>query len=109
MLELLTGIGRGDNVQREVELSVSNRWGTMRSDLEALCGPATHRRPTASASRSTCLGSGVATTVVCRAGGRSSCRLAWGAEDGELVGDLQALAPEPEQRRRAASGPSRSA
>jgi hypothetical protein len=56
VLELLTGIGCGDNVQREVELSVSNRWGTMRSDLEALCGPATQRRPTALANRSTWLG-----------------------------------------------------
>src|SRR5829696_8588585 len=37
------------------------------------------------------------------------CRSAWRAEDGELVGDLQALAPEPEQRRRAAARPARSA
>jgi hypothetical protein len=108
VLELLTGIGRGDNVQREVELSVSNRWGRMRSDLEALCGPATHRRPTGSASRSTAWGRRRSNGGV-SSGRRSGCRSAWGAEDGELVGDLQALALEPEQRRRAATGPARSA
>jgi hypothetical protein len=39
----------------------------------------------------------------------SGYRSAWGAEDGELVGDLQALALESEQRRRAAARPSGSA
>lgn len=52
------------------------------------------------------LGSGVAARLDrLESGHRSSGR----AEHGELVGDLQALAPEPEQRRRATARPSRRA